>query len=223
MGTRFKAPKGALRSNLGLLAGTVIRELRMHPFWDDELVGVPWNFRPEWLEFSVLSIVAGGYLCRYSGAEDTFLWPSWKKQPNYGFMKDGSTPVSRFTGIPKHMLQSGKESYESNAQQRVVFVQDTLAPYVVQWEQENSFKCLLGFQRAAGLYFKGNLSVLLRGDDKSRAEFYEKMVQNSILNPDECRSLEERNPIPGGLGAQFLATKNLGSLESILRGEEDNG
>lgn len=96
MGTRFKAPKGALRSNLGLLAGTVIRELRMHPFWDDELVGVPWNFRPEWLEFSVLSIAAGGYLCRYSGAEDTFLWPSWKKQPNYGFMKDGSTPVSYY-------------------------------------------------------------------------------------------------------------------------------
>ncbi len=131
--------------------------------------------------------------------------------------------VSRFTGIPKHMLQSGKESYESNAQQRVVFVQDTLAPYVIQWEQENSFKCLLGFQRAAGLYFKGNLSVLLRGDDRSRAEFYEKMVQNSILSPDECRSLEERNPIPGGLGAQFLATKNLGSLESILKGEENHG
>lgn len=93
METRFRAPKGELRSNLGLLAGTVIRELRMHPFWDDGLEGVPWNFRPEWLEFTVLSIVTGGYLCRYSGAEDTFFWPSWKKQPNYGYMKDGSTPV----------------------------------------------------------------------------------------------------------------------------------
>lgn len=85
--------------------------------------------------------------------------------------------ISHFTGIPKHMLQSGKESYESNQQQRVVFVQDTLAPYVIQWEQENSFKCLLGFQRREGLYFKGNLSVLMRGDDLSRAQFYEKMVQ----------------------------------------------
>lgn len=79
MGTRFRAPKGELRSNLGLLAGTVIRELRMHPFWDDSLEGVPWNFRPEWLEFTVLSIVTGGYLCRYSGAKDTFAWPSWEK------------------------------------------------------------------------------------------------------------------------------------------------
>jgi len=77
--------------------------------------------------------------------------------------------VSRFTGIPKHMLQSGKESYESNQQQRVTFVQDTLAPYVIQWEQENTFKCLLESQRRAGLYFRGNLSVLMRGDDKTRA------------------------------------------------------
>lgn len=131
--------------------------------------------------------------------------------------------VSRFTGIPKHMLQSGKESFESNDQQRVVFVQDTLAPYVIQWEQENSFKCLLAAQRRMGLYFKGNLSVLMRGDDRSRAEFYAKMVDHSILCPDECRALEERNPIPGGLGAQFMATKNLASLEAVLKGEEDNG
>lgn len=135
----------------------------------------------------------------------------------------GVEEVSRFTGIPKHMLQSGKESYESNAQQRVVFVQDTLAPYVIQWEQENTFKCLLAAQRRAGLYFRGNLSVLMRGDDRSRAEFYQKMVATSVLCPDECRALEERNPIPGGLGAQFLATKNLGSLESILKGEKLNG
>ena len=73
------------------------------------------------------------------------------------------------------------------------------------------------------MYFKGNISVLMRGDDKSRAEFYEKMVASSIYCTDECRSLEELNPIPGGLGAKFLATKNLGSLESVLKGEENNG
>ena len=93
MGTRFHAPAGTLRSNLGLLAGTIIRELRMHPFLDDEQKEVHWNFRPEWLEFTVLSIVNGGYLCRYSGAEDTFIWFSWMKQPHYGYMEDGCTPV----------------------------------------------------------------------------------------------------------------------------------
>ena len=43
------------------------------------------------------------------------------------------------------------------------------------------------------------------------------------MNPDECRALEERDPIPGGLGKQFLVTKNLGSLESVLRGDASNG
>ena len=135
----------------------------------------------------------------------------------------GVEEVSRFTGIPKHMLQSGKESYESNAQQRVVFVQDTLGAYVVQWEQENTYKCLLAAQRLSGLYFKGNLSVLLRGDDKSRAEYLTKMVAYSLMSPDEARALDERNPIPGGLGQRFLATKNLASLEAVLKGEEQNG
>lgn len=127
--------------------------------------------------------------------------------------------ISRFTGIPKYMLQTGKEAYNSNAQQRVDYVTDTLLPYVTAWEQENTFKLLSDEQRKQGWYLKGNVSVLLRGDDQSRADFYTKMVQNSIYNPDECRALEEKDPIPGGLGKHFLVTKNLGSLESVLKGE----
>ena len=41
--------------------------------------------------------------------------------------------------------------------------------------------------------------------------------------PDDARAKEEYNPIPGGLGKKFLVTKNLGSLESVLRGEDVNG
>ena len=49
------------------------------------------------------------------------------------------------------------------------------------------------------------------------------MIEHSVLCPDEARAKEELNPIPGGLGQQFLVTKNLGSLESVLRGEGVNG
>ena len=131
--------------------------------------------------------------------------------------------VARFSGVPKSMLQSGKESFESNQQQRIVFVTDVLMPYIVQWEQENSYKCLFRQQRADGLYFKGNPAVLLRGDDKSRAEFLTTMIQNGMLNPDEARALEERAPIPGGWGQTFFITKNLGSMESVAKGEPTNG
>ena len=127
--------------------------------------------------------------------------------------------VARFTGIPKYMLQTGKEAYNSNQQQRVDYVTDTLVPFVNQWEQENTYKLLHPGQRDQGWYLRGNVSVLLRGDDAARAAFYQKMVSNSLMNPDECRALEERDPIPGGLGQQFLVTKNLAGLDQVLKGE----
>lgn len=128
--------------------------------------------------------------------------------------------ISRFTGVPKHMLQTGKESYDSNSQQRLNYVTDTLLPYVVQWESEDSYKLPTPPQRAEGVYVRGNVEALLRADPTTRAGFYEKMIQNAIYNPDECRAKEEKNPIPGGLGKRFLASQNLGSLESILEGED---
>jgi len=127
--------------------------------------------------------------------------------------------IARFTGVPKYMMQTGKEAYNSNQQQRVDFVTDTLVPFVTQAEQEETYKLLNQFQRADNWYIKGNVSVLLRGDDKSRAAFYKDMIQFGIRNPDECRALEELDPIPGGLGKEFLVTKNLGSLAQVLKGE----
>ena len=131
--------------------------------------------------------------------------------------------ISRFTGIPKHMLQTGNESYDSNAQQRLNYVTDTLLPYVGQGESEDTYKLPTPQERDSGVYIRGNVEVLLRADPTTRANFYEKMIQHAIYNPDECRAKEEKNPIPGGLGKQFVMTKNLGSLESVLKGDAADG
>ena len=131
--------------------------------------------------------------------------------------------ISRFSGIPKHMLQTGKESYNSNAQQRLNYVTDTLLPYVVQWESEDSYKVTGLILRQTGAYIHGNVEALLRADPATRADFYIKLIEHSVLCPDDARAKEELNPIPGGLGKRFLVTKNLGSLESVLKGEDGNG
>ena len=130
--------------------------------------------------------------------------------------------VARFSGVPKHMLQTGKESYNSNAQQRLNYVTDVLLPYVVQCENEDSWKLPTPAQRRDGVYVHGTVEALLRADPNTRADFYVKLIEHSVMNPDECRAREELNPVPGGLGKQFLVTKNLGSLESVLRGEDAN-
>lgn len=48
-------------------------------------------------------------------------------------------------------------------------------------------------------YFaKFNMEALMRGTMKERAQFYKDMVNTEILNPNECRWLEDRNPYEGG-------------------------
>ena len=126
--------------------------------------------------------------------------------------------VSRFTGIPQYMLQSGKQAYSSNEQQQLDFVISTLQPYVTQWEEEFQYKLLTGAQLNAGFYLRMNVAARLRGDSKTRSEVYEKMIFSGVLCPDECRAMEERNPLPNGAGKQFFMTKNLATVEQIIEG-----
>lgn len=128
--------------------------------------------------------------------------------------------VSRFTGIPQYMLQSGKQAYSSNEQQQLDFVISTLQPYVTQWEEEFQYKLLRRRQLEDGLYMRMNVAARLRGDNESRSRFYEKMVSSAVYCPDDCRALEEKDPLPGGLGARFYMTKNLDTVEHIVSGEE---
>lgn len=127
--------------------------------------------------------------------------------------------AARFTGIPKYMLQTGKEAYDSNRKQRVDYVTDTLVPYITQAEQEDTYKILRLDQQAKGWYIKGNPAVLLRGDDESRAKVYQQMIYSGMELIDECRALEELPPLPNGLGKIPLCTRNLGSIERIAKGE----
>lgn len=126
--------------------------------------------------------------------------------------------VSRFTGIPQYMLQSGKQAYSSNEQQQLDFVVSTLQPYVTQWEEEFQYKLLTQKQLEDGLYIRMNVAARLRGDNESRSRFYEKMIASGVYCPDDCRALEEKNPLPDRAGQRFFMTKNLDTVEHIIEG-----
>ena len=128
--------------------------------------------------------------------------------------------VARFTGIPMHKLQAGKQSYESNEAQGIDFAVSTLQGHVVQWEEEMRYK-LLELSEQQRMYWKFNLAAEMRGDNKSRAEFYRIMVANSIMTPNECRGLEDRDDKENG--DELLVTKNLTTLENIVNGAEEGG
>lgn len=127
--------------------------------------------------------------------------------------------ISRFTGIPVFMLQSGSQSYNSNEQQQLSYVQNTLLAHVIQWEQEWTNKLILEKNVRGGRYLRFNMDALLRGDYASRMSGHSKAVMYGIKTPDEVRALEEMNPLPNGLGMHPLMTKNLASLEAVIRGD----
>jgi phage portal protein BeeE len=53
-------------------------------------------------------------------------------------------------------------------------------------------------QPGSDLYARFERQALVRGDIKARAEHYVKMLQWGVLNPNEVRELEDRNPRDGG-------------------------
>lgn len=126
--------------------------------------------------------------------------------------------ISRFSGVPEYMLQSGKQSYQSNEKQGLDFVTNTLMPHIVPKEQEMTYKLLTPEMLRKGYYFRINVAALLRGDNESRSRFYEKMIMNSVYCPDDCRAFEEMNPLPNGVGKKFFLTKNLDTVEHIVAG-----
>jgi HK97 family phage portal protein len=125
--------------------------------------------------------------------------------------------VSRFTGVPLHKLQAGKQSYNSNEQQGLEYVVDTLLPIVTLWEQEMSYKLFLDRELMAGYYTKFNLAAEMRGDNKARAEFYEIMFRNGFYSINNVLEKEDMNYIDGG-DAHFV-TKNYWTLQQALNGE----
>lgn len=131
--------------------------------------------------------------------------------------------IARFFGVPLYKLGEGKESYSSNEQQALDFVVNTLAPIITQWEEEFTYK-LFSDRELKRYYVRFNLAAELRGDNKSRAEYYEKMLRNGVYTINEVRELEERNRIEGGdVHLVSLNYTTLNNLEEYQRAKAGIG
>ena len=105
--------------------------------------------------------------------------------------------------IPLVMLAHGDKSatYASVEQFMLSFVNQTLQPWLERWEQRLNASLLTSDERrTGGLYFKFNLKALLRGDAKSRAEFYRLMREMRAMTINEIRDAEEMNDFPDAIG-----------------------
>lgn len=106
--------------------------------------------------------------------------------------------VARWYGCPPHMighlLRSTFNNIESQSRE---FVTYSLLPWLLLWEQEIGRKLLTPSEQKE-YYAKHVVEGLLRGDSAARGAFYNTLFNIGVLNPNEIRELEDRNPREGG-------------------------
>ncbi len=116
----------------------------------------------------------------------------------------GVEEIARIFRIPPHMIQDLRHATFSNIEhQSIDFVQHTLMPWLIRFEQAIIKDVLLEEEQEE--YFpKFNVDGLLRGDYKSRMEGYAIGLSNGWMTPNDIRRLENLDPIPQEEGGDYL-------------------
>jgi HK97 family phage portal protein len=100
--------------------------------------------------------------------------------------------------VPMHMAGDLDRATMSNimtlARQAVDYV---FMPWLVRFEQAIDYQLMTEAERASR-FAKHNVTSLLRGDPKERADFYASAIQNKWMSPNEVRDVEDLNPYAGG-------------------------
>ncbi len=125
--------------------------------------------------------------------------------------------VARVYNIPLEKFLPEKTSYTSSEQADLNYLRDAVLPIVRMYEEEFTNKLLSIQDREKGVEIKWNMSGFIRADTNTRGDFYQKAIRSGWLNRDEVRALEDYPPIPGGLGQTYLVSRDLTSIEQILK------
>lgn len=102
-------------------------------------------------------------------------------------------------GVPPSMagLTSKVTSWGTGiAEQKQGFLDVTMTPECVFWEKAIEAQLLLPSEQS--MYVKHNVNAFLRANLKDRMEAYRIATGIAVMNPNECRELEDMDPYEGG-------------------------
>jgi HK97 family phage portal protein len=105
--------------------------------------------------------------------------------------------ICNFFGLSEHMLNRGKEAYNSNEQKYIEYLQGTLDSYLVAWEEAARIRWLSNAEQG-DTYFKFIRESLLRMDSKARADAMAVRIQNGMMSPNEAREKDDLGAYPDG-------------------------
>lgn len=106
--------------------------------------------------------------------------------------------IGRLFNIPLYKLGVGQQTYASNVQAAIEYMQRTLSPIVAEHEQEDTYKLLNESEQDAGLQIRRNMMGELRGDWAARAAWFKSMREIGAYSINDILALEDLPNVPGG-------------------------
>ena len=123
--------------------------------------------------------------------------------------------IARWFRIPPHMIGDLSRATFSNIEEMgISYVNDTLMPWLVRWEQECTRKLLPARE---GAFAKFTVQALMRGNAVARADYYTRLFNMGALTINEIRGLEEINPM-GAAGDEHFMQVNMTTVDRIVNG-----
>lgn len=108
------------------------------------------------------------------------------------------TEVARWFNIPPHKIRDLSNATFSNIDsQERMFVTEAVLPWARAFEEEANRR-LVPLSRRGRVHTKFDFTPLIRGDVKTRGEFYNTLFQVGAFSPNDIRMKEDMNPVPGG-------------------------
>jgi HK97 family phage portal protein len=127
--------------------------------------------------------------------------------------------ICRWFRMPLHLVQVTDKSTENTPELAFIdYVRYTLSSWATNLEQEIEYKALPPVTNFSVSHdFKG----LLKGDQKTRAEYYHKLFMIGSITPDEIRESEGYNRFDGDHGEKSYVQAQMRPLEDIAEGTPD--
>lgn len=128
--------------------------------------------------------------------------------------------ICRWFRMPPHKIQHYREAqgWSTLEATNTDYVNDTLMPWMVRWEEEASRKLFLPNERDE--YFAEFLvQGLMRGDTPARSAYYSALFGIGVLSQNDIRELENMNGIGPEGDTYYVPVNNLAPAALAATGE----
>lgn len=129
-----------------------------------------------------------------------------------------TTEIARLYRVPPHMVQDLERATFTNIEhQSIDFVVHTLRPWTVRIELGIERDLLPPSERRT-IFVEWLVDGLLRGDMETRYRAYNTARMGGWMNADDILELENRNPLPDGVGTTYWAPLNMMNASDLISG-----